>query len=67
MTATQNKRIKSLSTRYLGFYKASVPVLLVALSVLLIYASLWSLIETGNWVSITQAILLDRFLFCCLV
>lgn len=45
MATTQNKRIKSLSTRYLGFYKNSVLVILVGIMLVFVYAALRTYIE----------------------
>lgn len=56
MTAAQNKRIKSLSTRYLGFYKNSVPVIIILVLAIFSYWGLKSIRENGNWFSIVQVI-----------
>lgn len=49
MAITQSKRIKSLSTRYLGFYKYSVLVILVGFVGFLIYMKVQSSIESGSF------------------
>jgi hypothetical protein len=49
MPTHQNKRINSLSTRYLGFYKNSVLILLILLAGFLIYNSISSFLITGRY------------------
>lgn len=49
MATHQNKRIKSLSTRYLGFYKNSVLILLLGLAGVLIFNSISSFLITGRY------------------
>ena len=49
MTATQNQRIKSLSTRFLGFYKNSMLAVLAGAGGLLLYALTQGITE-GNGV-----------------
>ncbi len=54
MAADKSQRIKSLSTRYLGFYKNSVLVILVGVVGIILYTSIMSSIESGrlrinNW------------------
>lgn len=47
MATTQNKRIKSLSTRYLAFYKNSVLILLLTLIAFLLYG----LVQSGRYLN----------------
>lgn len=49
MATHQNKRINSLSTRYLGFYKNSILVLLIGLAGFLIFNSISSFLITGRY------------------
>ncbi len=49
MAIIQNKRIKSLSTRYLGFYKMSVLILLFLGMGFMIWAGYQSYLESGRW------------------
>jgi hypothetical protein len=49
MPTHQNKRINSLSTRYLGFYKNSVLILLIVLAGFLIFNSISSFLITGRY------------------
>jgi signal transduction histidine kinase len=45
----KNQRIRSLSTRYLGFYKNSVLVILVGVIIFLIYGNIESYRESGKF------------------
>ena len=45
----QSQRIKSLSTRYLGFYKNSVLVLLVGVAIFLLFSKIKSILSGGLW------------------
>lgn len=49
MAAGKNQRIKSLSTRYLGFYKNSVLVILLGVVCFLMYANIRSYIESERF------------------
>lgn len=49
MAITQSKRIKSLSTRYLGFYKNSVLVILIGVVCFFVFANIQSSIESGRF------------------
>ncbi len=49
MATEQYKRIKSLSTRYLGFYKNSVILILIGIGCLLLYGNIASYRETGKF------------------
>jgi hypothetical protein len=49
MPTHQNKRINSLSTRYLGFYKNSVLVLLIGFIGFLVFAGVKSFLERGDY------------------
>ncbi len=49
MAEFKNQRIKSLSTRYLGFYKFSVPALMAAFVILFIYGGIKGYQENGRW------------------
>jgi hypothetical protein len=49
MPTHQNKRINSLSTRYLGFYKNSVLVLLIGFVGFLVVAGFKSFLERGDY------------------
>jgi hypothetical protein len=49
MATHQNKRINSLSTRYLGFYKNSVLVILVGFVGFLVFAWVSSFLESGRY------------------
>jgi len=49
MTANANKRIKSLSTRYLGFYKNGVLVLLISVGCIFLYGTIQVIIEGGHY------------------
>jgi hypothetical protein len=51
MAVRKSQRIKSLSTRYLGFYKNSVLVLLVGLMSFFLYAAVQAFIEDRLYVS----------------
>jgi signal transduction histidine kinase len=48
MAELKSQRIKSLSTRYLGFYKNSVLVLLVGVVCFIVYANIQLSIESGS-------------------
>ncbi|MBL7871795.1 MAG: hypothetical protein JNM78_09310 [Cyclobacteriaceae bacterium] len=49
MATHQNKRIHSLSTRYLGFYKNSVLILLIGFVGFLVFAGVGSFLESGRY------------------
>lgn len=49
MAADKSQRIKSLSTRYLGFYKNSVLVILVGIVGFLIFMKIKSSLESGSF------------------
>ncbi len=49
MATHQNKRINSLSTRYLVFYKNSVLVILIGFVVFLLFAGVSSFLESGRY------------------
>lgn len=49
MAELKSQRIKSLSTRYLGFYKNSVLVILVGVIIFLIYGNIESYRESGRF------------------
>ncbi|MBN8653489.1 MAG: hypothetical protein J0L67_18820 [Cytophagales bacterium] len=49
MAITQSKRIKSLSTRYLGFYKMSVLFVLLIVMAFLVWGSYISYQKSGRW------------------
>jgi len=49
MATIQNKRIKSLSTRYLGFYKSSVLVVFIGVVCFLLYGTIQTIIEDGHY------------------
>lgn len=49
MATYQNKRINRLSTRYLGFYKNSVLILLIALACFLIFNSISSYLKSERY------------------
>jgi signal transduction histidine kinase len=54
MAADKSQRIKSLSTRYLGFYKNSVLVILIGVVGFIVFANIMSSIQSGrlqlnNW------------------
>jgi hypothetical protein len=49
MPTHQNKRINSLSTRYLGFYKNSVLVLLIGFVGFLVFAGFRWFLESGRY------------------
>ncbi|MBX2894177.1 MAG: hypothetical protein KF763_01950 [Cyclobacteriaceae bacterium] len=49
MAADKSQRIKSLSTRYLGFYKNSVLVILIGVVCFFVFANIRSSIESGRF------------------
>ncbi len=49
MAAGKTQRIKSLSTRYLGFYKLSIPVILILFVGFLVWGAFQSYRESGRW------------------
>lgn len=49
MAVTQSTRIKSLSTRYLGFYKNSVLIILIGVVCFFVFANILSSIESGKF------------------
>lgn len=49
MAADKSQRIKSLSTRYLGFYKNSVLVILIGVVCFFVFANIQSYIESGRF------------------
>jgi len=51
MTAAQNKRIKSLSTRYLGFYKNSVLILLIGVVCFFLFGTIRLVIVDGHYLN----------------
>ncbi len=51
MTANANKRIKSLSTRYLAFYKNGVLFILIGVGCFLLYGAIRITFEDGNYFS----------------
>ncbi|MBX2898773.1 MAG: hypothetical protein KF775_03940 [Cyclobacteriaceae bacterium] len=62
MAAVKNQRIKSLSTRYLGFYKTSLPVLFSIVIGFFVWGAYQLYIESGKWFHNTYMIFYFLFL-----
>jgi membrane-bound acyltransferase YfiQ involved in biofilm formation len=62
MAASKSQRIKSLSTRYLGFYKGGIPVILSFGIFFLVWGVYQSYLESGRWFCYTYIIFYIAFL-----
>lgn len=64
MATHQNKRINSLSTRYLVFYKSSVLVILIGFMFFFVFAGINSFLENGRYFNtIFTAAYMSFFIF----